>query len=157
MIAFDFDGTLIDQANRPNMVTISLLRRAIRQGLKVRIITSRDPAHECVSWRNQFEPRRLLVSEFLQSEELPIQATYTNHRPKALAMQQLGTKLLFDNDPAEITAAQAVGLYGVLVDATLRATQKDIRCGSCGWSVLFVGSRGCNCTVCGSELNRKNQ
>lgn len=152
MIAFDFDGTLIDEANRPNMTTISLLRRCLRDGLRVRVITSRNPAHECVIWRNANEPRRVLVAEFLSSEELPLQVTFTSHKPKAIAMRQLGVDLLFDNEWHEIEAARAAGLSSVLVNPQLRAGTGADDCLTCGWSTWYVGRRGDCCVVCGHKI-----
>lgn len=151
MIAFDFDGTLIDDHGRPNMVPLTLLRRCLKHRLPVRVITSRNPEHECVVWRNAHEPRRVLVRELLASEELRLQVTFTRHRPKALAMRQLGVGLLFDNDAAELAAARGAMLEGVLIDEGLAAPQKPSICLECGWSSYFVGRRGESCTVCGAS------
>lgn len=115
-VSFDFDGTLHRDGD-PIHVTLDLLRWHDQRGDRVLIVTTRTEFHEALDWWHAHEPDRVLVADFIASHHLPVQSViFTAHEPKAASLARHGIDLHYDDDPAEIAAAAAIGIRAVLLN-----------------------------------------
>lgn len=115
-VSFDFDGTLHRDGD-PALPTLDLLRWHDQRGDRVLIVTTRTESHEALEWRQAHEPHRVVVADFIASHHLPVQsAIFTAHEQKAASLARHGINLHYDDDPAEIAAAEAIGIRAVLLN-----------------------------------------
>lgn len=115
-VSFDFDGTLHRDGD-PIHVTMALLRWHDQRGDHVLIVTTRTESHEALEWRQAHEPHRVVVADFIASHHLPVQSViFTAHEQKAASLARHGITLHYDDDPAEIAAAESIGIRAVLLN-----------------------------------------
>lgn len=116
IVSFDFDGTL-HRDGHPLWPSLALLRRHEQCGHHVVIVTTRTRSHEDSAWQRDHEPDRVIVDDFVSRYRLPVRGVFfTEHEPKANTLVRHGIDLHYDDDPDEVTAAQAVGVQSVLLN-----------------------------------------
>lgn len=115
-VSFDFDGTL-HRDGHPLWPSLALLRWHEQCGHHVVIVTTRTRSHEDATWKRDHEPDRVIVDEFVSRYRLPVRGVFfTEHQPKAKKLAQYGIELHYDDDPEEVSVAQAVGIQCVLLN-----------------------------------------
>ena len=115
-VSFDFDGTL-HRDGRPLWPCLALLRWHDQCGHRVVIVTTRTYAHEEADWWHVHEPNRVTVDAFLSRYRLHVgNVIFTDHQPKADTLLRHGIELHYDDDPLEVTSAQAAGVQAVLLN-----------------------------------------
>jgi acid phosphatase class B len=115
-VSFDFDGTL-HRDGHPLWPSLALLRWHDQCGHRVIIVTTRTQAHEDAEWWSVHEPDRVIINEFLSRYRLTVRGVlFTEHQPKANSLVRHGIELHYDDDPQEVTAAQAAGVQSVLLN-----------------------------------------
>ncbi len=115
-VSFDFDGTL-HRDGRPLWPSLALLRWHDQCGHRVVIVTTRTQAHEDGDWCRVHEPDRVTIATFLLRYRLPVGCVFfTEHQQKVETLLRHGIELHYDDDPLEVTAAQAAGIQTVLLN-----------------------------------------
>jgi acid phosphatase class B len=115
-VSFDFDGTL-HRDGHPLWPSLALLRWHDQSGHRVVIVTTRTESHEDPEWWNVHEPDRVTISAFLSRYGLPVGSVFfTEHRPKVDTLLRHEIELHYDDDPEEVTAAEAAGVQSVLLN-----------------------------------------
>lgn len=115
--SFDFDNTLITYKlnpenpehgiyDKPHEKNISLLKKLVSEGNEVLIVTSRKKTNKKLPWDTAPSPEQL-VKEL----SLPVSSIhYTNGELKAETLTRLGVEEHWDDEPAEIKAAERMGI-----------------------------------------------
>ncbi|MEL7078660.1 MAG: hypothetical protein AAFY50_06275 [Cyanobacteria bacterium J06648_1] len=113
LITFDFDETLtrptwnarygyFEPSDNPNHDAMAKLRSFHEQGYEIRIVTTR--------WRSEE------VNEFVRQHQLPVSSVHcTEGELKANILQELGSKLHFDDNEAEAIANLEVDIATMIV------------------------------------------
>jgi hypothetical protein len=125
--SFDFDNTLITYKlnpenpehgiyDKPHEENISLLKKLVSEGNEVLIVTSRKKINKKLPWDTAPSPEQL-VKEL----SLPVSSIhYTNGDLKAETLTRLGVEEHWDDEPAEIKAAERMGIKAHFVPTDKR-------------------------------------
>jgi ribonucleotide monophosphatase NagD (HAD superfamily) len=115
-LSFDLDGTL-HRDGRLRWQAMGLLRWHQEAGHRVMIVTTRTEAHERPNWWRIYEPRRVVIADFLARYRLPMESVaFTAHQPKATSLKRHEIALHYDDDPAEEAAAVGTNVHVVLLN-----------------------------------------